>query len=607
MLSKDLCLKAARKFRAKHGLDTADENLVATIHLMNVHGIDAHAALDQSSRGANDSGIDAWFYDDGNRRLLIYQSKLTEAKSQTLRGFDDLNRARQWLEQVIVCGAVENVPSDNPCLFNLYTRLSAVREDVRRVEFILVSLFDQNELEDNSEYRDFEREVSQSQLYAFMRQSRNGTVAIQATQYNLEPCVPVGPKVYQIDKIQDSRVVLRKGAHLDLAYLTLSSLVDLYRQRGDILFDKNIRLSLVETKEGRKRLVHPMEHTLDQITKGELSPNIFPFYHTGVTIAALASSTDDQSLNLEAPSIINGCQTISIANEYLKKLERQKNEAAIRVFRQIKVVAKVVIGTTTDELREITNANNRQNPIDDWQLFCNEPIHIEIEAALKDCGVFYERQKGKFASVMKNADNAKHYYNTNGTFIQVTDLGQIIALARQNLSWVAKPGDIFVNKDNHDKLFDRAIPRFTRDIVFAWNLYKAMKRGLNTYLEIPVHANSNAPLIFKKQILRAHVFYLALLHFYQNDNRRSARADFSTALCKIANPRLVDQMEGFYQKIVTKIKNWYTSESKDLSIEVSRKQMDAYFGGLAVDLGIDVEGQIPFSSKAIDWGDYRTD
>ena len=66
-------------------------------------------------------------------------------------------------------------------------------------------------------------------------------------------------------------------------------------------------------------------------------------------------------------------------------------------------------------------------------------------------------------------------------------------------------------------------------------------------------------------------------------------------------------MEGFYQKIVTKIKNWYTSESKDLSIEVSRKQMDAYFGGLAVDLGIDVEGQIPFSSKAIDWGDYRTD
>ena len=185
-----------------------------------------------------------------------------------------------------------------------------------------------------------------------------------------------------------------------------------------------------------------------------------------------------------------------------------------------------MIGTTTDELREITNANNRQNPIEDWQLFCNEPIHVEIEAALKDCGVFYERQKGKFASVMKNPENARHYYGTNGTFIQVTELAQLIALAIHNLDWAAKPGDIFENKDNHDKIFDRSIPRFTRDIVFVWNLYKAMKRGLNTYLEIPVHANSNAPVIFKKQILRAHVFYLALLHFYQSDRRQSNASRF---------------------------------------------------------------------------------
>jgi hypothetical protein len=208
---------------------------------------------------------------------------------------------------------------------------------------------------------------------------------------------------------------------------------------------------------------------------------------------------------------------------------------------------------------------------------------------------------------MKNASAANHYYNTHGTFIQVTDLAQVIALARQNLSWAAKPGDIFEDKDNHDKIFDRGIPRFTRDIIFVSNLYKAMKRGLNTYLELPVHANSNAPVIFKKPILRANVFYLALLHFYQNDRRRSARADFSTWLCKKANPRLVDEMEGFYQKIVTRIKTWYTTESADLEKEVGRKQMDAYFGGLAIELGIEIEGQIPFSSTAIDWSQYRTD
>jgi hypothetical protein len=358
-----------------------------------------------------------------------------------------------------------------------------------------------------------------------MRQSRDGRVAIDATRYNLEPGgLPPNVKVYPISKIPDARVSLRRSAHLDLAYVTLFSLVELYRQRGDILFDKNVRLSLAKTKESRDRLVHPMENTLDLITSGKLSPSIFPFYHIGVTIAAASLTSDETNLlNLEAPSIINGCQTIVITNEYLAKLERQKNQPGIDLFKQIKVVAKVVVGTTSEELKEITNSNNRQNPIENWQLFSNEPIHVEIEAALKDIGIFYERQKGKVDSVMKNADNAKHYDNTGTAYVKVLDLGQIIALSRQNLQWAAKPSEIFLNTENHKKIFDQQIPKQARDIVFVSNLYKATKRALKNYLELPAHANSSAPMIFAKQIVRAHVFYVALLHFYQSANRHSAR------------------------------------------------------------------------------------
>lgn len=372
-------------------------------------------------------------------------------------------------------------------------------------------------------------------------------------------------------------------------------------------FDKNVRLSLMGNKEARERLVNPMDNTLEMVTSGKLSPSIFPFYHIGVTIAASSSTAEDTGiLNLEAPSIINGCQTIVIANDYFKRLERQKNEAGIGLFKQIKIIAKVVVGTTNDELKEITNSNNRQNPIENWQLFSNEPIHVEIEATLKDIGVFYERQKGKFDSVMKNADNAKHYYATNGTYVRVVDLGQIIAMARQSLQWAAKPSEIFLNKDNHDKIFDRSIPKYPRDIMFVSNLFKAMKRGLNKYLELPTHANSNAPVIFRKPIVRTHVYNLVLLHFYQNDNRWSARNDFSVSLSKIASPRLVDEVQIFYQKIVTKIKNWYTDESKGLTVEISKRKMDGFFGGLATELGVDaVEGVMPFSATSIDWAKYR--
>lgn len=602
MLKKSDCLTAIKGLKAKHGLEASDENLIATVHLMNTHGIDVNAALDQSSRSGNDRGIDAWFYNSESQELFVYQSKLTESKTAALRGLTDLSDARQWLEQVIVSGTVDVVPNDNHCLFNLYTRLSQVRALLKKVNFVLMSLFDKMELEDSFEYQEFEKELIKSELNAYVRRELSGKLAVDASVYNLEQSIPETIKTYPISKIPDARVDLRRTAHLDLAYISLYSLVELYRQRGNVLFDKNVRLSLIGTKEARERLVNPMENTLDMITSGTLSPSIFPFYHIGVTLSASSVADEDTNLlNLEAPSIINGCQTISIANEYLKKLEKQQNAEAVELFKQIKVVAKVVVGTSNEELKEITNSNNRQNPIENWQLFSNEPIHIEIEAALKDAGVFYERQKGKFDSVMKNADHAQHYFATNSTYVKVVDLGQMVSLSKQNLQWAAKPSEVFLNKDNHDSIFDRSIPKYPRDIVFTSNLLKAAKRGLTNYLERPTHANSYAPIIFKKPIVRVHVYYLALLYFYQNKNKKYVRADFSRTLNKIANPRLVDELESFYQRIITKIRDWYTKESKNLSVEISKRRMDSYFAGLAIESGIDTRGAAPFSATSIDW------
>lgn len=516
MLTKDDCLKAIKPFRIKHGLDADDESVViATLHLMNDHGIDVAAALDQTSRSSNDHGIDAWYHDDGQDELFVYQSKLTVNKALALKGVVDLGRARHWLEEVLVQGKVDSAPADNNCLFNLYTHLGTVRASLTKINFILLSLVEENALEDSFQYADFQTETAKSALNGFIRKN-SGKLDFAVSEYNLDHGIPAKIKTYPIQKIPNTRVELRKNAQLDLAYVTLYSLVELYRQRGDVLFDKNVRLSLSGNKEARERLVNPMTQTLELICSGKNSPSFFPFCHIGVTVAAAASADDDETvLKLEAPSIINGCQTITIANEYLKKLEKQNNPDTLERFRQIKVIAKVVVGTSNDELKEITNCNNRQNPIDNWQLFSNEPVHLEIEAALKEIGVFYERQKGKFEAVMKNTEIAKCYHATRGTYIRVVDIGQIIALSRGQFQWAAKPSEIFVNKRNHDEIFNRSISRYPNDAVFSANVFKALKRGLNTFLARPAYANSVA--IFKKQVIRAHIYHLGLLHFYQSN------------------------------------------------------------------------------------------
>jgi len=312
----------------------------------------------------------------------------------------------------------------------------------------------------------------------------------------------------------------------------------------------------------------------------------------------------DSEISLEAPSIINGCQSIVISHDFLRRLEQRKAFEAIEKFKEIKVIAKVVVGTSNDELKEITNSNNRQNPIENWQLFSNEPVHIEIEAALKDIGVFYERQRGKFAAVMRNADNAKYYHATRTTFVRVVDLAQIVSLTRGNIQWAAKPSDVFTNKESHDKCFDRYVVRNPRDIVFTWNLYKALKRGLNKYLELPTHVNSNAPAVFKKPVVRAYMYSIALQYFYQSSSKRYVRSEYSNSLLKIANPRLVDEVQGFFQRTVLKTREWYSEESKDLTLELSKKKTDAFFAGLALELRVDPDGALPFSDKPLDWREY---
>jgi hypothetical protein len=320
MQSKEQIINAVNQYRIKYALDGTDENLSVVLHLINSQSLDRDSAIDQSSNRNNDYGIDGWYYNNDNNELNIFQSKLTESKVHALRGLNDLLNAANWLENIFLTGSLEKIP-DNPALYNLYMELTKSKNEIRSISFILLSLFNENELEDSNEADTFNNSLLNSPLYNHLKNNHN-TCYLKFEQY----CLTQGPKKprkkYPIIKLQDSTIALRDNAHLDLAYIPLYNLVELYRQRGDVLFEKNVRMSLLHSKDAKDRLVNPMESTFESILKGEIDPNIFPFYHVGITISALNKHEDsNNTLNLESPSIINGAQTIAISNQYLKRLE----------------------------------------------------------------------------------------------------------------------------------------------------------------------------------------------------------------------------------------------------------------------------------------------
>lgn len=596
MQKKDDIVKAVNEYKVKHALEGTDENLSIIVHFINNQSLDRDSAIDQTSNRSNDFGIDGWFLKDGET-LNIYQSKLSESKALALRGLADLINAAGWLEGLFTTDEVEKIP-DNPCLYNLFMMFAKNKANIRQLNFVLLSPFSENELEDTAEAESANNSLLASKLNDKVK------ISLRFEQYCLVPGLKKARKKYPIARIKDSTISLRGDAHLDLAYIPLTSLIDLYRQRGDVLFEKNVRMSISYTKESKDRLVNPMEATFDAIIEGRLDPKIFPFYHVGVTICALRKHDDeDRKLSLESPNVINGAQTITIANNYLKRLETSKDEKKLGRFSEIKVIAKIVTGTTDEELKEITNSNNRQNPIENWQLFSNDPIHIAIELSLKDIGIFYERQRGKFQSVMKKAESAKDYFNTNNAHITVMDLGQLIAFAKGKLQWAAKPSEIFLNKTNHDAIFDVSIENYAQDMVVMHNIFKALKRGLQHYLQKPAHSDDHSQRIFSKPIVRAHVYYIGLLHYYRHPSKENIRIDASQRLHRIANSSLVDDTLVTYQKYISKFKNRYLTDSKQMEQDVSNKKLDAITKDILSELGIGQIDSLPFSESAISWSD----
>lgn len=595
MSIKQTQLKTIKDFKVRFALDATDENVVTTIHLMNTHLIDKDTALDQSSLGTSDYGIDGWYYESRTNELFIYQSKLTDSKGLALRGLKDLTTGLSYLEKIIVQKEVGKIPT-NKSIYNLYIELAKNVENLKKISFILISPLNPNDLLDAPELNEAEKTIRESDLYKMLYE-KGGRISLDIHEYNFEKSIAPSNKKYTINKLDNSVIRLRNNSFLEITFIPIYNLVQLYRQRGDILFHKNVRLSLYDYKDAKNRVVTPMEATLDQICKGQLNPNIFPFYHVGITISATTNSSEGANdISLETPYVINGCQTITIADHFLRELENKKNFEAIEKFREINVLAKVVIGTTDEELKEITNCNNRQNPIENWQLFSNDPIHIEIESSLLDLEIFYERQKGKFNALMHKLDIAKNYSKTNQTFVDVETVGQLVALAKGNYQWTAKPSEIYINKQNHDSIFTKDIPNYGKDIVFCSNLFKAAKRGLTKYLELQVHNNEVTWNIFNKPIVKAYVYRTALLYYYQKINHDRKYADW---LYKIASPTLVAEFEKIYAKFVTKTKNFYLAEQ---ARDVSSKKLTTFFDNQFIELGIDTEeGVMPFTTRTIDW------
>ena len=589
--------KILNTFKGANGIDTDVENIAPVMHVMSQHRVDKNTALDQSSLGSHDNGIDSWIFSPDFHKLFIYQSKLTQDTAQAIKGLKDIERALDWVEGLI-CDKTRDSKKMNTALSNLVVEIGNRGLDIREVEFCLLSFVPGDKIQSSKEWDSLQKKIEKSRLHQLMV-SRKGSVELFECQPSLQKRVALVNKKYSVQTFKETQLEIRKGVYLKLSYVPLLTLVRLYQSRGPNLFEKNVRMSLLTYKDSANRVAHPMEDTLDQIASGHLPPEIFAFYHVGITLWTGHEEVigSDGELALEDPAVINGCQTITIAEKFLRELTARKDLSPKEITKRVakleavKVVAKIVVGSSDEELRDITNSNNRQNPIENWQLYSNEPIHHEIESSLAEEGIFYERQKGRFASMKEEGDILFEYENTNDTSISIPNLATAVALCRGELELAAKNSDIFMNRVNHDAIFNSLIVSNSSSIVLIINLLKAVQRAVNN---VARDAEFEVSLLRAPQA-RVHLWRLGVLSALQMSDLKD-RDKYSKTLFKSAIKNLVTEVSPMVEKIMRKAVAEIKKSNKSTGREITKAVREKIFKDIATNNRINLK-EHPFNSS----------
>lgn len=155
------------KKQKQEGTNMNDESLVVAMHLEFNFRVAWSNAYLQASQGKDDHGIDGWHYHKEEKKLYIFQSKLTDNKTLVLKGLDDLTRAADWLAECLINRKTSEVTTNN-VLTTLVEASENFHNEVREICFSLLSPFEDeeelNKLVGDADFNKFRRTLEKHPL-----------------------------------------------------------------------------------------------------------------------------------------------------------------------------------------------------------------------------------------------------------------------------------------------------------------------------------------------------------------------------------------------------------------------------------------------------------
>jgi hypothetical protein len=200
---------------------------------------------------------------------------------------------------------------------------------------------------------------------------------------------------YTIDLADQVQKTGPEGQVLHVASVKLYQLNNMFEEMGQRFLDRNIRSGLTGDEAPNRAITKALR---DIVLDERLHPAVFLFNHNGVTLYALQVRPIGERFEITEPRILNGAQTVTTFNRFLKKYADHPKLAENRpALETIEVPCRILTNAADDFVISVTVNNNRQNPVKPWALRANDLIQLELEDKFRnDLRIFYERQENSF-------------------------------------------------------------------------------------------------------------------------------------------------------------------------------------------------------------------
>jgi hypothetical protein len=175
------------------------------------------------------------------------------------------------------------------------------------------------------------------------------------------------------------------GQKMNIGFMRLADLHQMYHELGPHFFDSNIRYGLGEGEAVNRAISAALKKIILDNTE---KPSVFAFDHNGITLYAEQVEHQDGHCRLTAPRLLNGAQTVTTLAGFLKKNESNpKLKDGREALNAIRVLCKIITKAEPTFVTRVTVNNNRQNPVAPWNLRANDLIQLQLhEKFVSDVG-----------------------------------------------------------------------------------------------------------------------------------------------------------------------------------------------------------------------------